>query len=136
VISSSRRWGARPDAASALDMRSTRPSPLNWLGERFQDDLKDGGFIALDGAGRGVEVERELDVSVQDDGCGMDQATQDRIFEPFFTTKAVGKGTGIGMSVVHGIVTSHRGTIAIESEPGKGTRFDIYFPLIPSEGAS
>ena len=59
----------------------------------------------------------------------MDEATQQRIFEPFFTTKAVGQGTGLGLSIVHGIVTSHGGRIEVKSVPGKGTRFDLYFPL-------
>ncbi len=54
---------------------------------------------------------------------------QQRIFEPFFTTKAVGQGTGLGLSIVHGIVTGHGGRIEVKSVPGKGTRFDLYFPL-------
>jgi signal transduction histidine kinase len=63
----------------------------------------------------------------------MDEATQQRIFEPFFTTKAVGQGTGLGLSIVHGIVTSHGGRIEVKSAPGKGTRFDLYFPLPSAE---
>lgn len=78
---------------------------------------------------------RDLDVevlcfTVQDNGCGMDQATVSRIFEPFFTTKAQGKGTGLGLSMVYGIVQSHEGEIVVHSTPGVGTRFDLFFPAL------
>ena len=67
-------------------------------------------------------------LSVIDTGHGMDDATRRRIFEPFFTTKTIDKGTGLGLSVVHGIVTGHGAMISVDSQPGKGARFDIIFP--------
>jgi CheY-like chemotaxis protein len=76
-----------------------------------------------------IEPGPYIRVSFGDTGSGMDEATLARIFEPFFTTKAQGEGTGLGLSVVYGLVERQRGAISAYSEPGKGTVFHIYFPV-------
>ncbi|MDA3791934.1 MAG: response regulator [Desulfobacula sp.] len=68
-------------------------------------------------------------LTVADTGVGMDKSLTDKIFDPFFTTKALGKGTGMGLSVVHGIVTAMGGAIYVYSEHGEGTRFNVYLPV-------
>ena len=76
----------------------------------------------------GIPAGRYVDLSVSDTGNGMDAATLLRIFEPFFTTRQVGHGTGLGLSVIHGIMQTHQGGIDVQSTPGQGSVFHLYFP--------
>jgi PAS domain S-box-containing protein len=74
-------------------------------------------------------------LTVSDTGCGMDHTVLERAFDPFFTTKTVGKGTGMGLSVVHGIVKEHGGAILADSKPGKATTFQVFLPKIETQEA-
>ena len=93
-------------------------------------DIDSGSFNAFLPS---IESGPWLDLEVSDTGMGMEEQVKERIFDPFFTTKKKGQGTGLGLSVVHGIVKSHGGEIIVESAPGRGTTFHIYLPLVRDE---
>jgi len=81
-------------------------------------------------ADAGLTAGRFVSLSIEDSGCGMPPEVLERIFDPFFTTKGPGEGTGLGLSVVHGIVKAHEGAILVNSRVGQGTAFRIYFPAL------
>lgn len=112
------------------------------------------GFIRIVGrvAGRqelealnpdGLHLSPDLDnwsryvcVEIRDNGCGMSREVRNRIFDPFFTTKQGGKGTGLGLALVEQIISSHRGGLYVESQPGKGSLFSLYLPVNGQEGGT
>lgn len=111
-----------------------------------RDAMPDGGEITVSTVRKGIRdappqavgeqrVGEFAVIAVRDEGVGMDRYTQQHIFEPFFTTKDQGKGTGLGLSVVYGVVNSHEGFITVNSEPGHGAEFMLYFPLLLDTGA-
>jgi len=88
---------------------------------------------ALRGRHPQINSSHTVCLTLRDNGCGMDEAVRKRIFEPFFTTKALGKGTGLGLAMVHAIMKGHNGAVVVESAPGLGTTFDLYFPAADNQ---
>jgi len=101
------------------------PSPGH-IRVNLEEVVLDGSTAELRG---GLSPGRYVALSIADDGCGMTQEVRQRLFEPFFTTRKSGEGTGLGLSVVHGIVKSRGGAIQVQSEPNHGARFDIWLPV-------
>lgn len=111
------------------------------LAVNARDAMPGGGSLSISSAAFEVDAEflrrtgfgalgRYARLSVSDTGAGLDEATRERIFEPFFTTQGVGGGSGLGLSIVYGIVEQHKGYIEVESAPGQGSVFRVYLPLL------
>jgi PAS domain S-box-containing protein len=115
------------------------------LGANAADAMPDGGRIIIETANMtpdqyfvrthsGAKPGKYVLMTVSDTGCGMDKKTSEQIFDPFFTTKEMGKGTGLGLASVYGVVKAHEGYVYCYSEPGRGTTFRIYWPADPETG--
>jgi CheY-like chemotaxis protein len=105
-----------------------------------RDAMPNGGTISVRATRRtsasGLKDGNYVCVSVTDTGAGMDEATLQRAMEPFFTTKGVGKGTGLGLPMVHGMAQQSGGTLLLKSRPGQGTSAELYLPVAQGEPAS
>jgi polar amino acid transport system substrate-binding protein len=110
------------------------------LSTNARDAMHKGGLLTIETGVQTIEtpINQETGcaepghyavLTVSDSGCGMDEKTRKRIFEPFYTTKEIGKGTGLGMAIVYGIVKQHNGFINVYSEPDQGTTFRIFMPI-------
>jgi two-component system NtrC family sensor kinase len=127
-------------ALTVLADSSQMEQVLMNLATNARDAMPEGGLLNITTRLTGPDsaLSPALDrkyalVTITDSGVGMDETTREHIFEPFFTTKEVGKGTGLGLSIVYGIIKQHGGFIEVESEPGEGTTFRIYLPLVDSK---
>lgn len=116
-----------PDLPKAkCDFRQIQQVLLNLM-YNASEAMPNGGTLTVT-AHRAAGAKAFLEVIISDTGCGIAREDMENIFEPFFTTKGEGKGVGLGLSVVYGIIAKHNGTIAVESEPGKGSTFKVRLP--------
>jgi signal transduction histidine kinase len=129
----------RPLGPVKCDTNEVQQLVVNLCSNAYKALLQGGGDIRVVAENFEVDPEfaaqhprlesgRYVRLTVADDGEGMDSVTIERMFDPFFSTREVGQGTGLGLSVVHGIVTKHEGEIVVASEVGAGTTVDVYFP--------
>lgn len=95
----------------------------------FRSDIVESGKSAQDRSARPGSLGRFARISISDTGIGMDDTVREHLFEPFFTTKPEGRGTGLGLAAVYGIIKSHHGTVDVSSEKDRGTTFTLHFPL-------
>ena len=113
------------ESLETVEKSGGRPLTGYWIYTRAENVLVDDDYCRIFPYAR---KGRYIRLSIGDNGAGMDEATQRRVFEPFFTTKKMGRGTGLGLSTVYGIIKQHNGWINLESRAGKGTTFCAYFP--------
>ena len=113
------------ESLETVEKSGGRPLTGYWIYTRAENVVVDDDYCRIFPYAR---KGRYIRLSIGDNGAGMDEATQRRVFEPFFTTKKMGRGTGLGLSTVYGIIKQHNGWINLESRAGKGTTFCAYFP--------
>ena len=123
------RRGLAPDLPQILGDPNQLHQVLVNLVVNAMQAMSRGGPLSIETYAEGAGVV----LAVEDQGMGMDPQVVRRIFEPFFTTKDVGEGTGLGLAMVHGIVTAHGGTIRVQSQPGQGSRFEVHLPIEPAQ---
>lgn len=136
----------RSDETVMADPTEIHQLIMNLCTNAYQAMKEKGGTLSIslhtiDAPGSAPEEMNELEpgkylrLTVSDTGVGMTEEIQERIFEPYFTTKKKEEGTGLGMAVVHGIVSRLRGMISVSSEPGRGTTFNVYLPVLKTPAA-